>query len=371
MKKFISILLLLATLLSCFMIACGEPDEDNPEVPDEPAHANEYVNIRGTDDLVYRKVEDGGITYLEFGMYPQSRVVDSEILSGLAVYATELPTANDFKGWTSQELPNEHGVKADLKPDWFFVKDVKYQGEYYRAMYFTELRERNPGSVTIPLSDGSHEYYGKWGTAQDKKGYNAGHVYWFKYEPIKWQILYDLYGEMFLMCSSVIDANYWDYDGISIGNRYDSSTMRAYLNDTLLYYAFTKAERELINYTTFANDPASNRGSSNTSCADTFDRVSLPSVAELTLWFEDNIISAGKLGPDANRVRRSTDYANCQGNHDVSTDDHYHSNYWTRSPGPNARTVVYVSGTGGSDGTSIASFVVGIVPIIYVQSIQQ
>ncbi len=368
MKKFISILLLFATLLSCFMFACGEPDNDGDE---NTPQTSDDVCVRGADDLVYRKVVDGGITYLEFGMYPQSKVVDSEVLSGLSVYETELPTATDLKGWTSQELPNEYGIKDTLKEDWFFIKDVKYQGEYYRASYFTELRELNPGSVTINKEDGSGEKYGKWGTAQDKKGYNSGKVYWFKYEPIRWQILYDMYGEMFLMCSSAIDANYWDYDGLAIGNMYHTSTIRTFLNDTFLYYAFTKAERDLIYPTTIVNDAASNCGSSSTVCPDTFDKVALPSMADLTLWFEDNIISAGKLGPDANRIRRSTDYANCQGNHNADSEYPYASSYWTRSPGPNGRTVVYVSKTGGSDGSSIASYVVGIVPIIYVQSIQQ
>jgi hypothetical protein len=371
MKKFISILLLLATLLSCFMGACGEPDdENNPENPEEPTHANEYVCIRETDDLVYRKVEDGGVTYLEFGMYPQSKVVDSEVLAGLSVYATELPTATDFKGWTSQEFANEYGIKDNLKEDWFFVKDVKYQGEYYRASYFTELRELNPGSVTINKDDGSGEKHGKWGTSQDKKGYTTGKVYWFKYEPIRWQILYDTYGEMFLMCSSAIDANYWDYDGLNISNRYDTSTMRTFLNDTFLYYAFTKAEREKILQATYYNDSNSNCGSSNTVCPDTFDKVALPSMADLTSWFENNI-TAGVLGNDPNRIRKSTDYANCQGNYNINNTDLYASHYWTRSAGPNSRTVVYVTSKGGSGNSSIASFVVGIVPVIYVQSIQQ
>lgn len=371
MKKFISILLLLATLLSCFMVACGKPDDENDlEIPEEPVHANEYVCIRGTDDLVYRKVVDDGITYLELGMYPQTKVSDSEILSGLSVYATELPTPADFKGWTSQELPNENGVKFNVKEDWSFIKDVKYQGEYYRAMYFTELREYNPGSVTIPMAGGG--FYGKWGTVQNKKGYNPEIVYWFKYEPIRWRIMYDLYGEMFLMCNNVIDSNYWGYDGVNISNRYDTSTMRTFLNDTFLYYAFTKAEREKIIQATFYNDASSNCGSSNTVCPDTFDKISLPSMADLTTYFENNVIKAGALGEDPNRCVRSTDYANCQGTYNVSTEDDYVCHYWTRSPGPNARTVVYVGGANGkTDGSQIASCLMGIVPTMYVQSIQQ
>lgn len=369
MKKFISILLLLATLLSCFMVACGKPDDDGdvdtPDIPEEPVHANEYVCVRGTDDLVYRKVVDDGITYLELGMYPQTRVDDPEILSGLSIYATELPTATDFKGWTSQELPNEYDLKAELKEDWSFIKDVKYQGEYYRAMYFTELRWYNPGSITIPGQ-------GRWGTVQNKKGYNPNNVYWFKYEPIRWQILYDYYGETYLMCNNVIDSNYWGYDGVNISNRYDTSTMRTFLNDTFLYYAFTKAEREKIIQATVYNDANSNCGSSNVVCPDTFDKVALPSMADLTTYFENNVIKAGSLGPDPNRCLRGTDYANCQGTYNASTEDDYVCNYWTRSPGPNARTVVYVGGAKGvTDGSQIASCLMGVVPTMLVESIQQ
>ena len=154
MKRFISILLLLATLLSLVLVACDNTpapeEEEEDETVTEAYHELAEANVRGTEEVQYEIETVEGKKYIYFGMYPQTKVTDTEILSGLSQYAQSLPTASNHNGWTSQELPNEYGVKVTSKPDYSFFKDVKYEGEYYRAMYFTELRIYHPGSVTIP-----------------------------------------------------------------------------------------------------------------------------------------------------------------------------------------------------------------------------
>lgn len=379
MKKFISILLLIATLLSCFMIACDKvslPEDDDldnePEIEEElpeepePEHPNEYVCIRGAEDVVYEKFSEGGISYLKFGMYPTSKVTDSSVLGGLGVFAGELPTATDSNGWTSQELPNEYGVNVKDKPDWSFFKDVKYEGKYYRAMYFTELRWYNPGSVTIAGQ-------GMWGTVQNKRGYYAETVYWFEYEPIVWEVMSDWGGEMYLISKNIIDSNYWSYNGVKIANNYENSTIRTFLNDTFLYYAFTKAERELIFTNPWSNNSESTRDEGNkNACEDTFDKIAIPSMAELSnpaLGFEDNMATPGKFGSDPARRRTCTNFAECQGLYIADSNNIAVANYWTRSPGQNPRTVLYVGGKEGvTDNTQIASCLMGVMPTMYVKS---
>ena len=358
------------------MVACGEPNPDNEDLdkdpdteittPEEPEHENERVCIRGTEDMVYNKFSEYGISYIEFGMYPQTKVSDETVIMGLNAFATNLPTATNFNGWTSEEIPNEYGVKVNEKPDYFFFKDVKYEGNYYRALYFTEIRKYNPGSVTIAGQ-------GEWSVTQTGKGYQVNTVYWFKYEPIVWEIMSDYNGEMLLLCKKVIDSNYWNYNGVNISSNYENSTVRSYLNNTFLYYAFTKAERELIFANLWQNDGESARDLANRNvCDDTYDKIALPSMAELSntaLGYSDNLIQEGVLGEDVARTKQCTDFVHCQGVHKGNGPTDYYTNYWMRSPGQNPRTVLYVRGTTGvSDNTQIASCMMGLLPIMYAKS---
>jgi hypothetical protein len=149
--------------------------------------------------------------------------------------------------------------------------------------------------------------------------------------------------------------------------------MRTYLNDTFLYYAFTKAERELIYANLWQNDGESARDLANRNvCENTYDKVSLPSLAEISnpaLGFADNLVQQGKLGEDSARMKRGTDYVNAHCVYTADKDDPYVVNYWTRSPGQNPPTVVYVGGARGvTDNSQYASCTMGVLPIMYVKS---
>ena len=387
MKKFISILLLLATLLSCFMIACdnGNPDDVVDEEQEEVIeHPNENVCIRGAEDVVYSVETVDGRKYINFGMYPQTKVEDPAILVGLSAYATNLPSSMNANGWTVQKIPNEYGVNLNAKSDYSFYKDVVYEGAYYRAMYFTEYRIYNPGSVTI-WDSVAKDWYKPWGpTCQLTKGYAKETVFWFKYEPIKWEVLQEnkSTGEMFVFSDLCIDSNYWGYDGTNIINNYEKSSVRAFLNDDFLYYAFTKAEREMINQKVYRNDGASTCMASNTNAVgvnNTNDKVALISLEEVTrqIYGFDNTLREMSNGSsqcfvaDVNRQKKGTDYANCQGNYKANDKDWMVVNYWTRSPGGNQKTVVYVGGNEGvTDDSQYASCLMGIAPVMYVKGAQ-
>lgn len=379
MKKLISILLLLATLLSCFMFACGESEEPDEVVDTEAPHVLSDVNVRGTDAVEYALETVDGKKYLYFGMYPQSKVIDKDVLAGLSEYSATLPTETNANGWTVQKIPNEYDTSLAAKPNYSFFKDVKYEDNYYRAMYFTEYRIYNPGSVT--LKDSNNKPYLPWGPqVQAKRGYNVNTVHWFKYEPIRWEVLQEFNGEMFLFAQKAIDSNYWGYDGNNIKNNYEKSEIRDYLNNQFLYYAFTKAERAMMNFKNIRNDGASTTNSSNSNvCQNTNDKVAIPSLEEITRQnfgftkeFREfnNGTRFGCYTADKKREKRSTDFTNCQGLLTESGEkDLYFANWWTRSPSMEPGKVIYVGGKDGiTDTSQLSSCLMGICPIIYVQA---
>lgn len=380
MKKLISLLLVLATMFSLFMVACGpNPDPEPEEENEEAYHVLANANVRGTDAVEYELETVDGRKYLYFGMYPQNKVIDNDVLAGLSEYVGELPTSHNANGWTVQKIPNEYGTPVNIKSNYSFFKDVKYDGEYYRARYFTEQRIYHPGSVTMTDPNTGKPYL-PWGPiVQARRGYNVETVYWFKYEPIRWEVLQEWNGEMFLFSEKAIDSNYWGYDGTNIKNNYEKSEIRNFLNEEFLYYAFTKAERALMNFKLIRNDGASTTSSSNgNACPNTNDKVALPSLEEITrhsfgftkvLREFGNGTRFGCYTPDKKREKRSTDYTNCQGLYtDASEKDLFFANWWTRSPAMEPGRVIYVGGKEGSTDTSqLSSCLMGICPIIYVQ----
>ena len=186
-------------------------------------------------------------------------------------------------------------------------------------------------------------------------------------------------GEMFLLADKAIDSNYWGYNGVKLDNNYEKSEMRSYLNEKFLYYAFTKAERALMNFKNIRNDGASTTVQSNSNaCKNTYDKVAIPSLEEITrqnLGFKkdltiqgDGSTRVGCYDADPKRERRSTDFTNCQGLYTDNSGDLYYANWWTRSPAMEPGRVVFVGGRNGATDTSqLSSCLMGIVPIVYVQ----
>lgn len=320
MKRKLTLLIVLALTL-CLVLAFSSCVYGGNE---ELGHNYEdgYCTVCGVKQPYTRVDEDT----IEFGMYPQTEVTDSTLVSTLNSLAGTKPTSSNSYNWTSYGYYISGSVS-----NYMWYVDV---GEMYRGVYFTSYR---PYFTTDSSSTDN--------TDQDDNGYTTSNIYWFKYEPISWTILNESNGTALILCDMIIDSQEYypstgshTVNGATVyANNYEYSTIRKWLNETFYNTAFNDLQKEIILTTTVDNSVASTGKSTNLyACEDTEDKVFLLSYKELTTYLTTN----------DSRMKKTTDYAQSQGAY-TSTSSSYLGNgsWWLRSPGGSnsgfARTVNY------------------------------
>ena len=128
--------------------------------------------------------------YMYFGTYPQTKVTDTTLSSSLNSLAGTLPTSSNSQKWTSYGYYISGSVT-----DYMWYIDVEYSGAKYRGVYFTSYR---PYWCTSSSSSSNGYQY--------TNGYYTSTVYWFKYEPIKWQILEEADGYATILADLALDS---------------------------------------------------------------------------------------------------------------------------------------------------------------------
>ena len=175
---------------------------------------------------------------IELGSYPQSEVTDKTLRNKLSALA----------GSVNNWLSFNYYIKGN-KSNFMKYKDVEYNNSKYRGVYFTSYR---PDFTTEAN-----------GWVQQSNGYNILTIYWFRYEPLLWQILsYDYTTDTAVMLSkSVIDSQeyYHNYQTRTISgktvypNNYENSDIRKWLNNSFYNIAFTSTEKQSIVATSLDN----------------------------------------------------------------------------------------------------------------------
>ena len=262
---------------------------------------NEAFETQTHDVVIPQLVNDGSVPVLSedgktvtYGIFPQTRISDSD-------FVFELETNADW-----------------LDSGWY-----EYDGDYYAKVY------SNPYAT---------DYYFDNGDLIEKNK-----NYWFKYEPITWNVLSNDDGECLLVSETLLEATYYSY---SNNNNYMNSSIRDHLNDEFLTRAFVLGDDNLLT-TTVDNSAASTASASNPyACDNTEDKVFL-------LSYKDYITSDyGFSTSDSNsstRYCKTTDYSRACGAC-ISTSSSTLNNglYWTRSPNSgNQRYAMHVR----TDGT--------------------
>ncbi len=274
-------------------------------------------------------VKQSGET-IDIGSYPQSRVTDKDTISKLdkvekkwASYSYDTSSSQTQDSWRDGKM---------TKSDYMQYADFTVDGAKYRAVKFNYYRPFYVGY----LANAGYER-----TYQNKNGYKASTVYYFKFDPIKWRIIDTTTG--LVITDNVIDAQpyndfvekaekvwfrershdvlyFGDKSHNTLANEYETSSIRSWLINDFWKTAFSDAEVERIkvslyeenNYNTLVNsgllDPIR-------------DNVFLMSNTEMTYY--------GSLLATANSlVTKGTAYSKCQGLWGSEDDGHKDYPYW-------------------------------------------
>jgi hypothetical protein len=273
-------------------------------------------------------LEAGDNYYL--GSYPQTKVTDSELITDLNTAGGTLPTSDNSQTWTSYGFY----ISRSNTTNFMWYKDVTSGDDKYRGVYFTSYRPY----YTEYSSSASY-------SLQDDNGYLINTRYWFKYEPITWDVLsVGETGGPLVVADMILDSR--DYyhltssrtiSGVTVyANNYKESNVRGWLNSDFYNQAFSSNEQSSINTTTVDNSTASTGTTPNIyACADTNDEMFLLSYVEATN-------TSYGFSTTTSRIRQATDYAKALGVY-VS---YVNSRWWLRSPyyyfnSINARDVYY------------------------------
>ena len=298
--------------------------------------------------------------YIYFGSYPQSEVTDSITLNALSEYVGELPENGNDRDWTDCDY---YAEGTDLT-SFMWYKDVLCGGKKYRAVYFTSYRPRR-----------CHLRGSEVNSPQYDNGYNKGTVYWFNFEPIKWQILAESENSAFLMSTAAIDAQqfYHTENGnsrfvngkIAYENNYEESEIRTWLNLTFYKTAFSSLQQSLIKSSVIDNRLRSTRDDSNVYlCENTYDKIFLLSVSEATsgmYGFNEDCSYA-----DSKRSVISSDYAKSQGCWQGANEAADYCQWWLRSPnGEYSIFVKNIDEKGNIMTRGVCSASLGVVPALW------
>ena len=236
--------------------------------------------------------EDG--KSLTYGLYPQTHVSEE----------TEKPTVDSLNALAAAEAEGN---------GWYLL-----DGEYYAKA------TANPYGSGYEFDDGT--------------AISSGTVYWFRCEPIKWDILKTEEGSYFLLSDKLLDAYcynefYLDTKDGYYANDYGNSEIRAWLNGAFYNSAFA-LDSSLVMETEVDNSASTTCSSSNSyACESTDDKVFLPSYQDYKN--ADYGFSTSYSDYDVARQCKTTDWA--RANYAwCSTSFSYYNNgyYWTRSPNP-------------------------------------
>lgn len=240
---------------------------------------------------------------ITYGLYPQTNVNDSDLISKLDTLTT--PESN---GW--------------------YLYDDEYYAKLIASPYEASYEFDNGTKIT------------------------SGATYWFKCEPITWNVLSNTNGKYYIFSNVLLDAHCYHnstssrtIDGKTVyANNYEHSDIRKWLNSDFYNSAFA-LDNSYIQTTTVDNSASTTHSSSNSyACNNTQDKVFLPSYQDYINSSYD--FSTSSTSTDS-RYCTTTDWARARGAYyNYSTHMFYNGYYWTRSPYSEYCNVWYVNYNG-------------------------
>ena len=332
----------------------------------------DYIRINATGDA-----DKDGVHVL-FGTYPQSEVKDKKTIEILGELTGATPTKTDSGKWVPYGTP----WVGPFSSYYMWSIDVSYGDERYRGFYY----EYNSSEVTM-----NYLFPKESKVFAINAHYRPCVAYWFKYEPISWQILKESGKEAFLLSDKILDNQpycqfrffgtellrlYEHNGGVGYNNNYALSDIRAWLNGRFYDTAFDESQKKRILKTKVKNNAKSKNPHDNPTaysqtenrfaCADTEDYIFLLSEQEVT-----NAEYGFNPYPDqydAARSKQTTDYTTpqcvCQ---DPENGYLLKTRWWLRSPSCNDSVARYIDGNTGYDFYCNTISLCGVVPALWIR----
>ena len=254
-------------------------------------------------------LENNTITY---GIYPQTKISDTSLLDSLNSL-----TETSTNGW------------------------YLFNNEYYAKE--TAYPRTGDSATNLTFLDGS--------------SIETGMTYWYKCEPITWNIIKsdDNSHEYYLLTSMLLDTKSYysstkkrEIDGETIfANNYEHSDIREWLNDSFYNTAFF-LNKDYITTSLVDNSASTTSSESNGYiCNNTNDKVYLPSYKDLIN--EEYGFNSNVYNNDQKRMIKVTDYAKSKGAFAFKStkSDKDNGYYWTRSPNSENETECFCVGYTG------------------------
>ncbi|MCQ2743114.1 MAG: InlB B-repeat-containing protein, partial [Bacilli bacterium] len=248
--------------------------------------AHFYTNEELNDRYARKPILSNDKKSVAFGLYPQRNINDKTIVS--ALNSMTAPTVNDWYCYN-----DDFYAKATAEP------------------YFNNFTFENGDLV------------------------EEGKTYWFKCEPIIWNVLKNENDEYFLLSNDLLDRQTFyhsqetrEIEGKTIyPNNYEYSDLRHWLNNDFYNSAFAFGSDLVL--TTEVDNVSGEHGPYT--CENTFDKVfamSYQDAINADYGFETEFKTKSTA-----RIGKVTDYAKAKGSFASRTDGYVNNGYyWLRSP---------------------------------------
>ncbi|MCR5693068.1 MAG: DUF6273 domain-containing protein [Bacilli bacterium] len=328
-------------------VTSEDTTKGNVAVTSGRGYSEEHITVVATpaDDYVFR------------GWYHDEKKVSSN-----KTYTFRMPP-NDYSlvaRFITEEESRRLGFIPTVSED---GKTLTY-GLYPQNKVNDWLLVSSLNQLTTPESNGwylyGNDYYAKVMATPHNSDYEfdngttivRGTTYWFKCEPITWNILSSNGGDFYLVSSVLLDTHCYyknttirTIDGKTVyTNNYKHSDIRAWLNNNFYNSAFA-LDDSFIQTATVDNSASTTNSTNNSyACNNTQDKVLLPSYKDYIKPYYGFLTS---IGETSTRSCRTTDWSRARGAFYHTGSDKYQYNgfYWTRSPYSGYSN--YVSGVKG------------------------
>ena len=247
----------------------------------------------------------------QMGMYPQTKVTDDATITALGAIDCTM-TGYGY-------MANSDAETHAYNPVDMSYADIAYNGEVYRKVTINQYRPY---------------YTGGSSSNQSNNGYTTGNTYYFKWEPIVWQVLAKESDGVYVMSKTLLDSQ--AYNNYKEDTTWENCSLRTWLNDDFYAAAFSEDEQAKIVSVTHSNDDSP------------YINVSGGNPTTDNLWvlsYSDAKNDAYGFSTDASvsddaRKAHGTDYAKSQG---ILVYSNGNSDWWLRSRGQHADIACYVN----------------------------